>query len=42
MLKQAHAKVRHSGLDPESSGAPLDSGVRRNDDASIWFWLTDY
>ena len=24
-------KTRHSGLDPESSSAPLDSGLRRND-----------
>ena len=24
-------RIRHSGLDPESSGAPLDSGFRRND-----------
>ncbi len=28
--KRPH-RIRHSGLDPESSGAPMDSGFRRND-----------
>jgi len=28
-------RIRHSGLDPESSGAPLDSGFRRNDGALL-------
>ncbi len=27
----ASSATRHSGLDPESSSVPLDSGVRRND-----------
>ncbi len=31
MLKQIGTKLRHSGLDPESSSAPLDSRFRRND-----------
>jgi hypothetical protein len=26
---------RHSGLDPESSSAPLDSGFRRNDELEV-------
>jgi len=34
MLKQIDTKLRHSGLDPESSSAPLDSGLRRNDGLS--------
>jgi hypothetical protein len=28
---KASSATRHSGLDPESSSVPLDSGVRRND-----------
>ena len=31
MLKRVDKELRHSGLDPESSGALLDSGFRRND-----------
>lgn len=27
---------RHSGLDPESTGTPLDSGIRRNDESIHW------
>ena len=33
-LSEKLPKLRHSGLDPESSGAPLDSGFRRNDGAA--------
>jgi len=47
MLKQIDMKIRHSGLDPESSSAPLalhflrsDSGLRRNDGLSTRFNIT--
>jgi len=42
MLKQIDTKLRHSGLDPESNSAPLDSGLRRNDGLSTRFSMTAY
>ena len=42
MLKQIDTKRRHSGLDPESSSAPLDSGLRRNDGLSMRFSMITY
>ncbi len=31
----ASSTTRHSGLDPESSSVPLDSGIRRNDGVHV-------
>jgi len=42
MLNQIGTKLRHSGLDPESSSAPLDSGFRRNDGLSMRLSMTAY
>jgi hypothetical protein len=33
VFRASRDEIRHSGLDPESSGALLDSGCRRNDGA---------